>query len=31
LGRLNVNVREEENNIAIFIKKCSDEWKYIIK
>jgi putative nucleotidyltransferase with HDIG domain len=25
LGRLNVNVREEENNIAIFIKKCSDE------
>jgi putative nucleotidyltransferase with HDIG domain len=25
LGRLNVNVREEENNIAVFIKKCSNE------
>lgn len=25
LGRLNVNVREEENNIANFIKKCSVE------
>jgi len=25
LGRLNVNVREEENNIAVFIKKCNNE------
>jgi len=24
LGRLGVNVREEENNISIFIKKCDD-------